>query len=59
MVWSDVAPDKLKPFGGYKISNLFVNFTDNAVQKALVTLPATTKKAELPWSEIPGTLSRS
>ena len=48
MIRSDVTPYKLKPLGRNIKPDFFVNLADNAIQKTLVTLAATTKKAELP-----------
>ena len=44
MIRPDIAPDKFKLFRGYIEADLLLNFTHDAVQEALVTFAAATKK---------------
>jgi len=48
MIGTEVAHDQLKSLRRQIQTNLFVNFTDNSLQEALVAFAATAEKADLP-----------
>ena len=42
MIWSDITSSKFKLFSGYIEADLLMNFTQDAIQKALVTFSTAT-----------------